>query len=84
MDYRLINLIHILLVAPLFWYIGSNGAETDQRVFNALKYTSVGIVLYHSFLLISRSTRDNFNEMNNYDEQSDDESDVIQLRDGEL
>ncbi len=84
MDHRLVYLIHILLVAPLFWYIGSNGVETDPRVFTALKYTSVGIALYHSLLLFRTRSNDHFNEINNYDEQSDDESDIHQLRDGEL
>lgn len=87
MDHRLVYLIHILVVAPLFWYIGSNGPETNPRVFEALKYTAIVLAVYHGLLLVKSTKQDNFNEINEYNEhneQSDDDSDIQQVYDGEL
>lgn len=84
MDHRLVYLIHILVVAPLFWYIGTNGAETNPKIFDALKYTSILIALYHGLLLVKSTKQDNFNELNEYDNSDDDDSDIQQLYDGEL
>ena len=67
MDHRLVYLVHILAVAPLFWYIGSNGPDTNPQIFEALKYIAVVIAIYHGLLLVKSTKQDNFNELDYID-----------------
>lgn len=84
MDHKIIYLIHILGVAPLFWHIGTKKGETSPQLFEVLKYLAFIIAAYHGFLLLKSTNQDNFNEINNYDDQSDDDSDIQKLYDDDL
>jgi hypothetical protein len=76
MDHRLIYLLHIFIVAPLFWYIGSNGPETNPRVFQILQLMSIVIALHHGIKLMKITSNDKFNELSDYTIY-DNENDII-------
>ncbi len=44
-----INFIHILLIAPLFAYVGYYGRETDHQAFTALMALGILALFYHTY-----------------------------------
>lgn len=48
---RIVNLMHILIVAPLLWAIGKNKIPEEYKKY--LVYLAILIVLYHTYKLIS-------------------------------
>lgn len=63
---NLVYILHILLVAPFFAYIGWTGRESNENVFIVCKVLSIVIALYHTYLLLKNNSQDNFNEMSTY------------------
>lgn len=76
MDHRIIYLLHIFGVAPLFWYVGYNGPQTNTRVFQLLQVMAIITALYHGFKLMKSHNSDKFNEISNYT-VFDNEEDII-------
>ena len=76
LDHRIIYAIHIFAVAPLLWHVSHNRYTADDRLFTLLKVLSVLIVLHHGFMLYkTTSSKDNFNELNNYISDNEFDSD---------
>lgn len=48
---KLINLFHILFVAPLLVYIGVTGANTPDIVFKFLAILGLFVFIYHLYKL---------------------------------
>lgn len=44
-----INLVHILVVAPLFWYIAMKKCDVPDWIYTSLQVLAVIIVLYHGY-----------------------------------
>ena len=51
-SYAWVNLIHILLVAPLLLYIGYHKKDTQRLYYELLLLLSFGMVGYHLFSLV--------------------------------
>ena len=47
MDHSTINLLHVLVVAPLLIYVGYTGKKCDEMLFNLLLVLGVVVLLYH-------------------------------------
>ncbi len=47
--WKAINIFHILFIAPLFMYIGYNGADTNPQVFTLLLIMAPFILAYHAY-----------------------------------
>lgn len=45
-----VNLLHILLVAPLLMYVGSMGAHTPKRLYPVLLALGIIVVIYHTYI----------------------------------
>ena len=74
LDHRIVYATHVFLVAPLLWHISTNRYTADDRLFTLLKVLAVLIIIHHGQKLYQlHSSKDNFNELNNY--ISDDEFD---------
>ena len=55
---KLVNLFHILAVAPLLGYIGYNGMEhrpIDDRIYQILIGVAILVLVYHSYRLMGPS-----------------------------
>lgn len=44
-----INLVHIFVVAPLFWYLAMKKGDVPEWSWTALQVLAVVIVLYHGY-----------------------------------
>lgn len=44
-----INLFHIFVIAPFFYYIATQKDKVDPRVYDVLLWSAGLIVLYHGF-----------------------------------
>ena len=53
--FNLINLFHIIFVAPLLFYVGYNKDMVPNMVFNVLLATSFFVFLYHGYRLYSKA-----------------------------
>jgi hypothetical protein len=51
-----VNLLHILVVAPLLFYVGYNRAETPEIVFNVLVVLALLVLLYHGNAYINSNS----------------------------
>ena len=49
--HQLVYLIHILLVGPIFIYVGYAKKNTPNLVFNVLLIIGIVVVVYHGYLL---------------------------------
>ena len=52
-EHTFVYLFHILVVAPLFIYLGYKGAEAPKQLFTILIAMGVVIGLYHGYKLIA-------------------------------
>ena len=52
--HSIINLFHILLVGPLFLYVGINGLNIPKQMFPFLLILGAFIVIYHSYLAYNK------------------------------
>ena len=76
LDHRIIYATHVFLVAPLLWHVSTNRYTADDRLFTLLKVLAVLIILHHGQKLYQlHSSKDNFNELNNYISEDEDEFD---------
>jgi len=48
-----VNLIHVILIAPLLVYIGWQGEETPRFAFELLLLLGFAVIGYHSYYLLS-------------------------------
>ena len=60
-SYALINLFHILVVAPLFWLIGTN--RFPQEYNHVLVWLSLALAIYHLWRLMSKSKWEGMEEI---------------------
>ena len=44
-----IYFFHILIVGPLFLYIGIKNIQTNEYIFTFIEYLGIILILYHSF-----------------------------------
>lgn len=49
-----VNLLHILLVAPLLIYIGHNGKKTSELCFKAVLLLGIVVLVYHGYQYLNR------------------------------
>ena len=49
--HQIIYIIHILLVAPLFIYVGVKREKVDKRLFELLVVIGIVVLLYHGYKL---------------------------------
>ena len=45
----IINLLHILIIAPIFYALGTN--KYPKKYLKYLKYVAIALILYHSYKL---------------------------------
>ena len=50
----LVNLLHIVFVAPLLWYIGTNYRTLDKRWFDGLMWLGVIVGVFHLWRLMTK------------------------------
>ena len=50
-----INLFHVLVVAPLLFYVGYNKCDTHELVFNLLMVIAILVLLYHGYRYLNRN-----------------------------
>lgn len=51
-NHNIINLMHILTIAPLFYYIGTNNIKNEHKIY--FIYMSIFIALYHAYSMYKR------------------------------
>ena len=75
LNHQLVYLIHIIIVAPLFYYVGTKKQQTPSRVFDLMKYASFIISIYHIDKLLKLRNSEKLNELNDtFDLNDSDES----------
>ena len=50
---KIVNLIHVFLIAPLFIYIGIKKQNTPNSIFKTLFYLGIIVAIYHLYRMIS-------------------------------
>ena len=51
---QIVNIIHILIVAPLLGYVGYNAAKTPKMVFHVLLILAIIVASYHAYLFVNQ------------------------------
>jgi hypothetical protein len=64
MDHSLINLLHVLLVAPLLIAVGYNGKKSSDMLFNLTLVLGVVVLLYHAYNYFFRKSKESFQNNN--------------------
>jgi hypothetical protein len=54
MKLPIINIFHVIFVAPLLIYLGYNKKETSDLVFNAVLILGIMVLLTHLYLTIKK------------------------------
>lgn len=66
MNRSIINLIHLLFVAPMLIYLGIMKEKTNVMVFNFVLIVGIIVLLYHGYLIINTNLKNKFqNNMRN-------------------
>ena len=73
MNRSIINLIHLLFVAPMLIYLGVMKERTDKMVFNFVLIIGIIVLLYHGYLIVDTNfiKQKNNNNNSNLEEESE-------------
>ena len=63
MNRSIINLIHLLFVAPMLIYLGLMKERTDKMIFNFVLILGIIVLLYHGYLIVDKNF---IKQKNNY------------------
>ena len=55
MNRSIINLIHLLFVAPMLIYLGLMKERTDKMIFNFVLIVGIIVLLYHGYLIVDKN-----------------------------
>lgn len=65
MDHSLINLLHILFVAPLLIAVGYNAKKSSDMLFNLTLVLGIVVLLYHAYIYFFKKPKESFTTLNN-------------------
>ena len=54
MKLPIINIFHIIFVAPLLIYLGYNKKETSDLIFNSILFLGILVLLSHVYITIKK------------------------------